>query len=231
MRMLVPREAQRAQSEGQGLADSPNPSRHLSRRRFIPEIGMAAVALCSMLVSGCGSSITQEPPRWEFPERGEYLTTQDNIKFGKKGVGLGKFAMEMSDKKWLAESPDFDIYEGHAGGYGDTLQIKSARFGIFLEWAYNELMIITLTRGWHGRVAETGIKLGDPIESFISAYTDVERSSQNPSKYRARMKYLNPVLLSEMEASMEVTGDENNKIKEITLYAYVSIFGGFQPIS
>lgn len=101
---------------------------------------------------------------------GDNLRAIDNLYFNQDCASIGSYRVDMNDAAWLVESPGFEYYERHRGGYGDTLEIINNEAGIYLKWAYNRLYAINVFEGWQGEIAETGIKLGSTLEEFLTAY-------------------------------------------------------------
>lgn len=87
------------------------------------------------------------------------------------------------------------IYNGHHGGYGDTLEVSAFGeygTGVVLTWAYNDFRSIYLQVGWEGKT-DRGIGIGDSLEAFVTAYPEAEvtegmaRVTFDPANYNAVM--------------------------------------------
>ena len=77
---------------------------------------------------------------------------------------------------WKLESDcGWKIYEGHRGGYGDTLELYSCgeenNPGVIFIWAWQSLHGFHLSQGWTGQTSE-GIKIGDSLDEFFYHYPD-----------------------------------------------------------
>lgn len=96
----------------------------------------------------------------------------------------------MPDAEWLAHSPGYSYHCGvfgdplspcHTGG-ADSLEVDNDRYGIYLAWRWGKLHEIAVFKGWQGKVAETGIRLGSSLDDFLSAYPDAIRGKPGRHK-------------------------------------------------
>lgn len=81
----------------------------------------------------------------------------------------------MENAKWLVQSPDFEIYKKR--GEDINFEVVSYKNGIYLEWSMNLLMRIVVFEGWSGKVEETGIKIGDSLDDFLSKYPNAKKGN------------------------------------------------------
>jgi hypothetical protein len=69
--------------------------------------------------------------------------------------------------------PDgFSYYDGHRGGYGETLQTIGCGSSVFLLFAYGTFSIVATRR--FGSVTERGLRIGDSLERFLALYPDTD---------------------------------------------------------
>jgi|GEM_PF-2982349 len=96
-------------------------------------------------------------------------TVYDDITW--TSYGDFKFHEEGDDSTaWrIVDECYWHVYNNHAGGYGDTLQVASENEEVILVWAYNDFYGFDLTYGWEGQTKE-GIRMGDHITFFADAY-------------------------------------------------------------
>ncbi len=78
--------------------------------------------------------------------------------------------------KMLEQCPGWSIFEKHAGGYGNTLEIASCNNGLVLVWADNMFYTIKLSQGWTGTTS-TKMAIGSDYQDFIKAYPDYTSDS------------------------------------------------------
>ncbi len=122
----------------------------------------AIFGLVSMLIVGCTDPLSGGLP---LPCR---VSCTSELYENPLTQGLGGLFMGMGNCL-LMESRGFAIYEGHAGGYGDTLEWVGCEGGVRLVWAYNGLRDIYLSEGWQGST-DKGIEIGDSLDDVRSAY-------------------------------------------------------------
>lgn len=84
--------------------------------------------------------------------------------------------------KMLDECPGWSIFEGHAGGTGDTLEITSCNDGLVLVWAYESFSAMQLSQGWTG-TTNTQIAIGSSYQDFVQAYPDYDSDSTELDAY------------------------------------------------
>ena len=122
---------------------------------------------CLILALGCDAfKSPTEPDEPAMAKRGECLSCGATVDFG----GIGGFRLGMPDADWLVQSCGrAPILDGHAGGFGDTLEMTGCGAGIYLHWRYNSLAQIDLETGWSGRT-DRGIRLGATLQEVLAAY-------------------------------------------------------------
>ncbi|MFH1592663.1 MAG: Ig-like domain-containing protein [Candidatus Woesearchaeota archaeon] len=100
------------------------------------------------------------------------LSQDSNIFLEVNYAGFGGLRLRTTDRNHLADDcPDFDIFEGHDGGYGDTLEMRSINGGVHLLWSYNNLGHVFVGPGWTGETNRR-IGIGDNLEDFLRAYPE-----------------------------------------------------------
>jgi hypothetical protein len=99
-----------------------------------------------------------------------YPSASEKIYFSPSRTGVGRLSLNMDDAYELINDPDFSLYNGHGGGYGDTLQIVSNNRGMYFYWSYNSLNQIAFFDGFTGKIEGSGIGVGDTLEKFLSRY-------------------------------------------------------------
>jgi len=88
-----------------------------------------------------------------------------------ESYGNAKF-YEFGNDDWgwrLNSSCGWRIYDGHEGGYGDTLQLASCNDGVIFVWAWQTFRGLILSEGWKGQT-EKGIMIGDTLDDFLYEY-------------------------------------------------------------
>jgi len=214
---LVPREAQRAHEEVRKLAGFDQP-RNITRRAACAKAGIAAAAFCALGISGCGSTTSELPePEPIDMRKFEKPSRTGTAFFGQEYVGLGEVNLGVQDMPYLAHWPTFSIYNGHAGGIGDTFEVISTEYGMYFRFAYDSLFDIKLSGNWQGTIAENGLKLGDSIEKFLTAYPQAKQSKANPNKYWYIMDIPKPLHYTVDQAAIIVEKDALGKIISIVL--------------
>lgn len=126
---------------------------------------LAVVCLISALGCDAFKLSPTEPDEPATAKRGECLSCSATVDFG----GIGRFRLGMPDADWLVQSCGFAIHQGHAGGYGDTLEMTGCGAGIYLHWRYNSLAQIDLETGWSGQT-DRGIRPGETRQGVLAAY-------------------------------------------------------------
>lgn len=97
----------------------------------------------------------------------------------------------------------WQIYAGHNGGIGDTLQVGACGdHGVVLAWAFNEFHACRLAEGWQGKTEE-GIGFGASVAEFLAAYPTFTQTS--PTTYRP----------STADAQVAATFDPRGTLKEL----------------
>ncbi len=115
-------------------------------------------------------------------------TSFDNSTYGE--IGTVNDWGDAYAYKMLDECPGWSIFEGHAGGTGDTLQISSCDDGVVLIWAYEWFTSIHVSQGWTGTTS-TQIAIGSSYQDFVQAYPDYDSTSTELTAYGyAHLKYV-----------------------------------------
>ena len=98
-------------------------------------------------------------------------------------VGMKVAVLGVQDRIYLSNY-GFQIYNGHAGGYGDTLEMFNSSCGIYLYWAGDSLQNISLLEGWQGQIMAginqpTGIRLGGSASDFLAKFPQANVAEGN----------------------------------------------------
>jgi len=92
---------------------------------------------------------------------------------------LDGFTLHMAgadDTAWrLVRAHGWSVYEGHAGGQGDTLEIIDPSGGMVLIWASNSFSGFVLGEGWTGQTAN-GARIGTTVDDFRQRHPDFTES-------------------------------------------------------
>ena|ERR1022692_1706328 len=72
----------------------------------------------------------------------------------------------------------WSVFEGHNGGFGDTLQVASSSAAVVFAWAYNNFAGFRVTQGWTGET-DRGAKLGDTLGKFQGLYPEFTVIDEN----------------------------------------------------
>lgn len=121
--------------------------------------GLAALALSVPLVLGVGGC------KGDGGGSGKDDICEATIRTEPGRVGLGDYTMDMPDTHSPVEDLDFEYYNGHKGGAGDTLVMNGCDGGVHMIFAYDSLTRMFMTEGWKGEM-DTGSKLGDTYTDF-----------------------------------------------------------------
>jgi len=131
-------------------------NKHLSICCWIPIIWVC-------LLLSCGKN---DDTGFHFycPSCNETITWQSYGNFVFKGSGDDSMGWKLkSDCGW-------SIYNGHEGGYGETLELSSCGSnGVIFVWAYQTFYAFRVAEGWQGKTKE-GIGIGDSLTNFLNAY-------------------------------------------------------------
>lgn len=130
-------------------------------------------------------SINSEIPYYPttLARNGDLLSSTNDAFFNTNYIGLANFGMypvSIYDPDWLIGQNGFELYEGHAGGIGDTFQVLSKQQGIYACWAYGGLDNIVLFGNWKGKVYEGDIRLGDSKNKFLAAFPNARVTDAEP---------------------------------------------------
>jgi hypothetical protein len=130
---------------------------------------IAAFAVLSFLVLvGCGGGGGNNE---QLSAGSNLLVTKETQSYE---FSLSGFNMDQPGPDWLVAHPQFEIYDGHAGDTGDTLQLISRTDGIHMTWSYGSLSYIRLFEGWKGQVIivgqPTGLQLGSKGSDFVAQF-------------------------------------------------------------
>ena len=133
---------------------------------------------CLFLALGCDAfkSSPTEPDKPAPAKGGECLSCSAAVDSG----GIGGIRLGMPDANWLVKDCGFAIYEGHAGGIGNTLEMTGCGAGIYLHWRHNALAQIDLETGWSGQT-DRGIRLGATLQEVRAAYPRASRCGAGES--------------------------------------------------
>ena len=142
---------------------------NLSRRDFI-RLGVLGI---SAFLIGCENK--QEASQGnddykltrDLPKATDNIVFDEHARMGDFQIGTGEY---IGVDKWLAENPDYALYNNHDGGLGDTLEFYSSSRGIYLQWAWASLITIAVLNGWQGKVNGSEIRIRSTKEEFLAKY-------------------------------------------------------------
>jgi len=89
-------------------------------------------------------------------------------------VGLGCYKLEIADRNNPVLGCNFQYYDGHAGGAGDTLEMLGCGGYAYMKWAYNALQEVAVRQGWQGQT-DLGLTIGDSLEKLQTWYPEARR--------------------------------------------------------
>lgn len=124
---------------------------------------VASGIIAVVLLSSCNIFKTKEPCK---------DVCDGDVSFSPSDISLGGFSYDMGDNHSLVGKCGFHYVGDATGGYGNTLEVQSERCGIHLVWAFYRLLSFNFSRNYHGKIKQTGIRVGDPIARFKAAYPD-----------------------------------------------------------
>ena len=164
-----------------------------TKRTFSRWLLRSSLLASIIFLFGCGINLGGSKETFSYPPlavNGQYPTATSNLYFAKAFdgygdyVGLAGFPIDRPDAGWLGNSPGFEFYQGHQGGYGDTLEVVSYSNGIYLHWAYNKLWGIGLFEGWQGQIIIeknqlTGIHLGSNASDFVKRFPNATEGTMS----------------------------------------------------
>lgn len=132
-------------------------------------------------------------------------------------IFLDKFGDDSCGWKLVSDC-GWKIYQGHEGGWGDTLEVVSCEGGVVFIWAWNHFSGFRLTKGWTGTTID-GIKIGSSLDEFLSVYPDFVlyeylQDYYNQICYEREFVYTNRL----EDDGIYAYFDENNKLEKLTLY-------------
>ncbi len=128
----------------------------------------------------CGLVLNFVPSCGVLPLKNLCVNQNSMLFFRNNYSGFGILPLTTEDIRDLANCRDFDIYDHHYGGYGDTLEMRSINNGTHLLWSYNQLGHIFLGPEWEG-ITDKGIKMGDSLSKFISRYPNTTECPEGSS--------------------------------------------------
>jgi len=128
---------------------------------FFIERSCILLAVLFLLIIGCGKDNDFNCP-----------SCDENITWN----SYGDFEFEESGDDstgWKLESKcGWSVYNGHQGGYGDTLELSSCgNNGVIFVWAYQTFHAFRVSEGWNGKT-DKGIGIGDSLNVFLANYPD-----------------------------------------------------------
>jgi len=134
--------------------------------------GLLIVLLAiSLMIAGCGIFGPEEEPCKDVCD--------GDVNFSPDYIGYSSFWYDQGDRHSLVGHCGFDYIGGRTGGYGNTLEIRSEECGVHLGWAYYRLLEFKFSGNWTGKVRQSGLRLGDPIVNFKTAYPDWAANSDS----------------------------------------------------
>lgn len=113
-----------------------------------------SIILALFISIGCGKDEKDaNTSSWRCP------TIYDNITWKSYGPFSMNNAGRDSAARRIITECGWHVFNGHNGGYGDTLQIASVNEEVVLVWAYNDFYGFRVVNGWQG-ATEKGAKIG-----------------------------------------------------------------------
>jgi len=105
-------------------------------------------------------------------------SSADDVRADWSGIGNYRFHRQGDDSSaWmLVRNCGCNVFEGHTGGAGDTLQIVDPGGSLVLIWAYNQFNGFVLREGWSGQTGR-GAQLGMTRADFIDLYPEFTETS------------------------------------------------------
>ena len=134
-------------------------------------------------------------------------SVSDNITW----YSYGDFELENAGRdpsaRRIVSECGWHVYNGHNGGYGDTLQVASPGEEVIFVWAYNTFYGFMLNEGWKGSTGK-GAMMGDHISDFYGIHPEFSYRSQNHAKY------------TNNDTSVSVYFDDNDFLEKIYVGYY-----------
>lgn len=179
------------------------------KNRRVLYLTLLFVVMVAVLI-GCGKKEDDDDdddnascPNFYCPSAGEN-TTFDN--YGR--LQIGNFGNDSCARK-LVDRCGWHVYNGHNGGYGDTLEVAPPGEEVVLRWAWNNFSWMYFFSGWTGETSK-GIGMGSSLSEVQAAYpgltyyTTDNYKVENPSGRRS--------------GSAAYFKFKNNKVVEIDVY-------------
>src|SRR3989338_4279430 len=150
------------------------------------------IILFTLLFAGCGSDGSGEGGDNKYDSCPNFYcpSIEDNVTWDSYGgLQIGNFGNDNCAKKLISDC-GWHVYQGHNGGYGDTLEVAPPGEEAVLRWAWNNFSWMYLFQGWQGSTAE-GISMGSTLQEVQAAYPDLvyyygnEYKLENPSQKRS----------------------------------------------
>lgn len=103
---------------------------------------------------------------------------------------------------------NWHIFEGHGGGFGETLQVASPNAEVVFAWAYQNFAEYRVASGWTGQT-DRGAKIGDSTASFQGLYPGFVTIDTN------HLEYTDPTTSAVVDAYF----DQNGLLSELLVQA------------
>lgn len=121
------------------------------------------------VLAGCGREKDDDGhasascPNFYCPTAGE------NTNFNNYGrLEIDNFGNDSCARK-LVDECGWHVYNGHNGGYGDTLEVAPSGEQVVLRWAWNNFSWMYFFSGWTGTTSQ-GIRMGSTLSEVQAAY-------------------------------------------------------------
>ncbi len=109
-------------------------------------------------------------------------SVQDNVSWTSYGrFQFGRSGHDSTARKIISHCA-CQVFNGHNGGLGDTLEVSPPGQSFVLVWAHNDFSGYRVTSGWKG-VTDRGAKLGDSAATFQGLYPEFTVISSDLSTY------------------------------------------------
>jgi hypothetical protein len=79
----------------------------------------------------------------------------------------------------------WQIYQGHAGGIGNTYEVTSCHTSVVLIWMNGVFSAMELNENWEGSLNDSrgSIKMGCTLKDFLKIYPEFKAYPQDPSSF------------------------------------------------
>ncbi|MCX6706581.1 MAG: hypothetical protein NT001_00350 [Candidatus Woesearchaeota archaeon] len=130
-------------------------------------LGMSSISYSCVDEANAGQGVSQTSSSRCIP-------CDSDLKISNNSASIGTIYLGQPDANWLADCKNFEIFEGHKGGLGDTLEIVGCNKEIYLIWAYSGLRTVVVNKGWNGKINGKDVQPGDSLEIFIRNFPNAK---------------------------------------------------------